>query len=83
MTDDVMNMMPCPFCGSDDVHAMHGKESDIAWCYCRACKAGGPLLPTQTESDWALGEDNNMHPAIPAAIRAWNNRQQKEPAQCQ
>ena len=82
MTDDVMNMMPCPFCGSEDVRAMCGTVTDKAWVYCRACHATGPEVPTKTEADWAWGKDNKMHPAIPAAIRAWNNRQQNS-AICQ
>lgn len=76
MSNDLLKINPCPFCGSDDVRAMHGKQADMAWCYCLTCLASGPTVSTQTESDWAWGEDNNQHPAIPAAILAWNNRHQ-------
>lgn len=72
---DLSKLKPCPFCGSDNVHAFHGKEEDMAWCYCRDCSANGPTASAQTEADWAWGEDNNKNPAILAAVRRWNFRQ--------
>lgn len=76
MADKSMTMQPCPFCGSKNVTAMSASPADLAWAYCRKCMANGPTCSTQTEADWAWGEDNSEHPAIPAAIRAWNERAQ-------
>jgi len=60
--DKLENVVPCPFCGSDDiVFEFSGSQG---YCLCRGCYAMGPEDPMAADP----------HCDIDAAINIWNKR---------
>jgi len=38
-------IMPCPFCGSDDIALVY--EDELHWCCCTLCGVEGPVRPSR------------------------------------
>ena len=67
-------LMACPFCGSADVGAAAGPDSE--WVMCNACGAEGPWATDQTEAQ-AIAAWNTR--ATPSPQTGWRDDMENAP----
>lgn len=58
-------LLPCPFCGSDDVHVSYDDYDFARWVSCNQCECDGSLLIVQPGTKEA---------ALAGVVRKWNTR---------
>lgn len=58
-------LLPCPFCGSDDVGVSYDDYDFARWVSCNQCECDGALLQVQPGTKEA---------ALAGVVRKWNQR---------
>lgn len=59
------NLLPCPFCGSEDVNVSYDDYDFARWVSCNDCECDGALLIVQPGTKEA---------ALLGVVRKWNTR---------
>jgi len=72
MSDIHLELLPCPFCGSNDVEYLKDEYSLSRWVACKSCNTFGPYLKVQPGTKEA---------AELLVSRLWNKRRSEDSAQ--
>ena len=62
---DAIVLLPCPFCGSEDVSISYDDYDFARWVCCNQCECDGPLLQVQP---------GTKEVALAGVVRKWNKR---------